>query len=263
VGLVHSMRTAFTLMTALPLGGSRNDSLSADVAAFFPWVGWLLGAVLLLLLEALRSASLLWGTGTVLTDAAYLLGALIVLLLGLATRFLHWDGLADTADAIWNPGDVAHKLEIMADSSTGAFGATAIVLAALIQVTAYGTILESGGAWGWVILVAPVISRSAATFAAWLGTPARPRGLGDSIMGRPSALAAVAWLTGVLCAQYVMWLSLGVWGLVWSVGALVLAAVTPHLVASRIGGVTGDVMGASIVITQSLILAFAAVGSAI
>ena len=175
MSLFASMRTAFTLMTAVPLGGGDELQSSPDVAAFFPWVGWLIGGVAMFAAEAARAASAVWGSDSILSTGGYLLGTLIVAFAALATRFLHWDGLADTADAFWSGEGSERKFEIMSDSATGAFGATAVTLVAIAQVAAYGAILSSPARLGFVVFAAPVIARCAASFAAWLGHPLRTR----------------------------------------------------------------------------------------
>lgn len=261
MSLFASIRTSFTLMTAVPLGGGDDLQTSPDVAAFFPWVGWLIGGVAIFGAEAVRAASAVWGSDSVLSTGGYLLGALIVALTALATRFLHWDGLADTADAFWNGGDAARKGEIMSDSATGAFGATAVALIAITQVTAYGAIFSSPARLGFVVFATPIIARCSASLAAWLGQPLRADGLGAHITGKPSVPALVIWLIGVLLPMLIVWRAHEVPGLIWSVVALVCAAVVPHLIARRIGGVSGDAMGAGILLTETIILVVAGLGS--
>lgn len=263
VSLVSNLTSAFGLLTALPVSGKRTLTLTPDTAAFFPLVGLVIGVLSLGLLEAARSASVVSGTGNLLENAGSLLGAILVVLTTLGTRSLHWDGLADTADAIWSLGDTDRKLEIMADSATGAFGAASIVIVAVTQVAAYGSILQAPGVLGWTILATPVLGRAAASFAAWLGTPARPGGLGSSIMGRPHPGHAILFGATVIGSLAVVVIAHQQVGLIWSVFALLVAPVVPHFIASRIGGVTGDVMGASVAITETILLASAGVLSAL
>jgi adenosylcobinamide-GDP ribazoletransferase len=261
MSLMRSARTAFTLMTAVPLGGDPSDDVTPDVAAFFPWVGWAIGAVVILGAEALRSASAMWGNDTVLTSGGYLVGALIVGVTALMTRFLHWDGLADTADALWAPGTPERRGEIMADSATGAFGATAVALVAVTQVVSYGAMFAHAGRLGYVVFAVPVVGRAAATFAAWLGEPLRPEGLGARLMGRPGVAATLIGALGLGLPLALVWQGHESLGLVWSLAALLLAPLAPHLISKRIGGVNGDVMGASILITETLLLVVAGLGS--
>ncbi len=108
--------------------------------------------------------------------APYVVGATVIVLWALLTRMLHWDGLADVADGYWGSSDPERRLEIMSDSHTGAFGATAVALVAVLEIAALGTFLEYHQ---YPVFAVPVFARLAATAAAWLGKPARPGGLGS------------------------------------------------------------------------------------
>jgi adenosylcobinamide-GDP ribazoletransferase len=141
----------------------------------------------------------------------------------------------------------------MADSATGAFGATAIAMTAIVEVMAIGVILRAPHELP--LLVIPVVSRFSATAGAWLGIPARPGGLGSSVMGRPTAAgAAIALLPLSLVVVAMSWV-FGFWGGVFITAGLVVALAVPHLLSRRFGGVTGDVMGASVLITEALLFA--------
>ena len=103
-----------------------------------------------------------------------------------ATRMLHWDGLADYSDGLWGGSTPQERLAIMADSHTGAFGATAVAIVALVETASVASILA--GHHEMPILLIPAFARLSASCAAWLGTPARPSGLGRSVMGPPTLL---------------------------------------------------------------------------
>lgn len=239
---------AVSLLTVIPTPAVWPEEGRPQVAGWFPAVGWLLGGL------AYGAAKLAETTGA-LARAPYLVAALLVALLALTTRFLHWDGLADVADGFWGSHDPARRLEIMSDSHTGAFGATAIALTAIVEVTAVGSFLLTHQT---PVLVVPVIARVAATAAAWLGRPARPGGLGASVIGRPSVSAGVVCAHATAFALLVLGMGFGVPGLALGGFGIVLALGVPHLLALRFGGVTGDVMGASVIITE--VLLFAAFG---
>lgn len=255
----RTLASATTLLTAVPMHSKHERELDPDAAAFFPLIGVALGGFILLLLEIARSVSTVIGSGTLLERGGLLLGALVVGLSVVLTRSLHWDGLADTADAIWSPDGTQRKLEIMSDSATGAFGTMAVALVVVVQVAAYDAILQSPAVLGWAILGAPVAGRAAASFAAWLGTPAKPEGLGTTVMGRPSVAAVAVFSATLIGAFAVVVAAHELHGVVWVLIAVLAAPVVPHLMASRIGGVTGDVMGASVLLTETLLLAVAGV----
>jgi len=186
------------------------------------------------------------------------IAALIVLLWAALTRLLHYDGLADVADGYWGSHDASRRLEIMSDSHTGAFGAAAVSLVSILMVASVGSIL--GAPHELPLLIVPVFSRFAATAAAWLGRPARPGGLGRSVMGRPTALAVLLAAVALGLATFAAWLGFHGVGLLLSAIGLILALSVPHVLALRFGGVTGDVMGASVLITEALLFTAFALG---
>jgi len=183
------------------------------------------------------------GTGALLT------ATLIVSAGALLSGLLHWDGLADCADGLGVRGGAERALAAMKASGIGAFGVVAVVLVALLQVAAVAVIVESGALW--TLAAAPVLGRLSASFALGLREPARSDGLGARYAGRISAAALVLLVVQVL--PLVWWtpeplLTLGTFG-----GVLV-AFFAPEPFVRRLGGVTGDVLGASILLTETAVL---------
>lgn len=192
---------------------------------------------------------------------ALVLATIVVVLQAFATRLLHWDGLADVADAWWGGSSIARRLEIMKDSATGAFGVTAVALVAILQVTALSELLS--GRPAATLVIVPALARFAATFAAWLGKPARPDGLGRSVMGPPEPFSAVAAFATLAACGALAWGMNGVGGGMLVAAGLFVALVVPHLTAGRMGGVTGDVMGASVVVSETMLYVVAALATAV
>ena len=249
---VRDALLAVSLLTIVPTGARWPADGDTQVAAWFPLVGLAIGAIG----YALAHAASVFDAQV---RAPYVVAAVIVIVWALLTRGLHWDGLADVADGYWGSEDQTRRLEIMADSATGAFGTAAVALAAILEVAALGAIVSTPHELP--LLIIPVVGRCSATAAAWLGTPARPGGLGASVMRRPGAGAVVIALIPLAFALGCMWWAFGVFGLAFVAGGLVLALATPHLLAKRFGGVTGDVMGASVLVTEILLFAtFALLG---
>jgi adenosylcobinamide-GDP ribazoletransferase len=217
-----------------------------QVAGWFPAVGALFGLVGYGLAKLGDYA----GTNA---RAPYVMAAVIVIVWALGSRLLNWDGLADVADAFWGSHDQAKRLEIMADSHTGAFGATAVTLAALLEVASIGAILVAPHELP--VLCIPILGRFSATAAAWLGAPARPGGLGRSVMGRPTTFAFVLAVVPLAGALVALWIGFQAAGVVLGAFGLLVAFAIPHVLAQRFGGVTGDVMGASVLITEAILFA--------
>jgi adenosylcobinamide-GDP ribazoletransferase len=249
-GPLNDALLAISLLTALPVKGEWPSDGRSEMSGWFAFVGLLLGGLawgFIRLIEAVGWA----GNATLLVAVAVIGGWAMM------TRMLHWDGLADVADAVWGGDTVERRLEIMSDSRTGAFGATAVALVAAAQVAAVASLLQTSSALP--LLAVPALARLAASFAAWLGTPARSGGLGRSVMRRPSistVLPSDAVLVAVFSALYIGYGLSGLWFLL---GGVALALVIPHFIALKVGGVTGDVMGASVLLCETALLGIAAI----
>jgi len=243
---------ALSLLTVVPTPARFPEQGGTQAAAWFAWVGLAVGAVGYAMAKGAEFLN-------VADKAPMMVAASIVAVWALGTRMLHWDGLADVADGFWGSHEPARRLEIMSDSHTGAFGATAVALTALVEVAAVAAVIAAPHQSP--VLVAPVFARFAATAAAWFGSPARPGGLGRSVTGRPSPLALLVSALALAIALWFLWLTLAVTGIAIGVFGIVCALAVPHLLSMRFGGVTGDVMGASVLITEVLVfVAFVVAG---
>ena len=243
---LRDARLALSLLTAIRTPARWPDEGATQVAGWFPVVGLLVGAVGY---GIVKIAELLSLSGS----ATVVLSALVVIAWALMTRLLHWDGLADVADGYWGSPHPARRLEIMSDSRTGAFGAAAVALIAILEVAAIAAILAAPHELP--LLVVPVFARFSATAAAWLGKPARAGGLGRSVMGAPTVLSATIVLLTLAVAFLALWSGFGVTGVALGSAGVVLALGVPHVLALRFGGVTGDVMGASVLLTEAVLFA--------
>ena len=245
----HYMRDAglaISLLTAIPTPARWPGAAGTQVAGWFPAVGAIV---------SLTGYSLVKGAELIpqVNEVPYVIATLVVVVWALMTRMLHYDGLADVADGYWGSHDRERRLEIMSDSHTGAFGASAVSLIAILLVMSIGSILSAPHQGA--ILIVPIFSRFAATAAAWLGTPARAAGLGRSVMGRPTPLSALIAASTLAGGFALAWVAYGVPGFVACVIGLVFALGIPHVLSLRFGGVTGDVMGASVIITEAMMFA--------
>lgn len=238
--MLHDMRAALGFLTVVPAGEVHEG---ARPVPWFGAVGWLLGGL---------GALLAWAGSIVSGDGRVLLCALLVVAgWGVLTRFLHWDGLADTADAIWGAPDVEGRLAIMRDSRSGAFAVVCVVFVAMAQVFAVAQLI-SWQAYG-LILIVPVIGRLSATLALATIPPARSDGLGAALAGRlsRSGVAVTVVLTLPVLAFAVRFPV--------TVALSLLAAWSvPRLLARSVRGITGDLLGASVLIVETIALVVAA-----
>ncbi len=224
-----------------------------------PLVGAALGGVAGAVLEGVRVA-------THHSIAGVWLSAVVaVATVAALSRGLHLDGLADTADGLGSARPAEQALDVMRRSDVGPFGVVTVVLVLMLQV---GAAAESvGRGTGWLgILVAVTAGRTAVWWACRRGVPAaRPDGLGRAMAGALGTVTVCAGTVLVaLAAGAVSWLDddRSWWLSLRAAAAVVLAGLVALAVVRRctrrLGGVTGDVMGAVVELgTTAALLCFA------
>ncbi|TDE54515.1 adenosylcobinamide-GDP ribazoletransferase [Nonomuraea mesophila] len=233
---VDGWRFSAGTLTVFPVRVGRVDrTVAGQAMVLAPVVGLVLGLVAGL---PLPLVALLHGPP--LLGAALAVGALAVL-----TRGLHLDGLADLADGLGSGKPAAEALDIMKKSDIGPFGVMTLVLTLLIQAAA------AAGAGYAAFVTACAAGRLTLVWACRAGVPAaRQGGLGAMVAGtvRPPA----PWLVTVAALLAAGFAAPGTG--IGTAGALVLpAGLLAGLGAAllllrharrRLGGITGDVLGA-------------------
>jgi adenosylcobinamide-GDP ribazoletransferase len=193
-----------------------------------------------------------------------LASALTIGLLAVLTRAIHLDGLADTADGLGSGKPSVEALDIMHRSDIGPFGVVTLVLMLMIQVVALAQHIATGrGVLATVLAL--MVSRLVLPLICSKGVPAaRPDGLGQTVagsVGRSQLLIAAGYSFVVLAVvaagtvgptQVDAYLVLR-GGLVATVALLAGAGMCWWCVR-RLGGVTGDVMGACVEVTFTVTL---------
>jgi adenosylcobinamide-GDP ribazoletransferase len=214
---------------------------AAQAMCWAPAVGLLLGGA---------AAGVLWLATRPGQAGSLLAATLAVATLAALTGGLHLDGLADLADGLGSrrPADAA--LQVMKRSDIGPFGVVALVLTLLIQVTALAR-AESAGRGLVAVVAAAVTARLAITVACRRGVPAaRGSGLGALVAG--SVHPAIA--AGLVLAALAAAIPFG-WIFVIAIAAgLAAGAALAALAVRRLGGVTGDVLGAVAEVTAAVCL---------
>jgi adenosylcobinamide-GDP ribazoletransferase len=258
------LRLSVTLLTVIPLRDPVTDLRRSTVAAAMAWapaVGLLLGAV---------AAAVLVVADRPLGAGPLTAAGLAVATLALLTRGLHLDGLADLADGLGSGQPAPIALDIMRRSDIGPFGTVTLILALLIQVAALGHAEASGpGRGAAAVITAVVTGRLALTWACRQGVPAaRPNGLGALVAGTVRLAIPVALtLATVTAAAAAAVISATVTGgsLGWTlplaaVAGLAAAFVVQRQSVRRLGGITGDVLGALAEVATTVTLVVAAMG---
>jgi adenosylcobinamide-GDP ribazoletransferase len=229
------MRRAFAFLT--PIGGAALPSRGA--VAWFPVVGAVLG---LAVGGVWCLAGHLWPPGV----AAALAVAADLALTGL----LHFDGLVDSADGLLPPLDRDRRLDVMADPKAGAFGVGIGTVVILLRWAAFAAHKPS------VLLVAGVwcASRTVMVFGLRALPYARPSGLAEPFRGGAVA-PVVAW---AVVASALAQVGIGGPGLASVIAVLAGGGLVLWLASRRIGGFTGDVLGAAGIVGETFGLLIAA-----
>jgi adenosylcobinamide-GDP ribazoletransferase len=262
----NGIRLSVTLLTVIPLRTAEPAAVPdrADAGAAMAWapaVGLLLGVIAA---AVLLVADHPLGAGP-LTAAAIAVAALALL-----SRGLHLDGLADLADGLGSGRPAPAALAIMRRSDIGPLGTVTLIFVLLIQVAAVSQAESSGDGRGPAALIAAVVTgRLAITWACRRGVPAaRPEGLGALVAATvPAAVPAAATLATLAAAAAAVAISATVVGepLGWTLPLAVAAGLAAafglerHAVR-RLGGITGDVLGALAEVATTVTLVVAAMG---
>jgi cobalamin 5'-phosphate synthase/cobalamin synthase len=233
---------AFLTRFPIPLPAATDGKAVGRASLLFPAVGLLIGGV-----QAGVAMLLL----TRLPDP--IVAVLVVAVGVLLTGALHLDGLADTADGFGGGKTREHTLEIMRDHAVGTYGATAVALAVLLQATTLASVTMLGSAGLRWIVLAPALGRWApvllgrylpyARAEGGLGKALADGGTGNLEVGGATVIVGLA--AGLLAG----------WN---GAGAVALALAITILFGAyfrwRLGGVTGDTLGASVVLVEAATL---------
>ncbi len=179
-----------------------------------------------------------------------MLSALIWIAAGIIlTGAMHEDGLADCADGFWGGWEPARRLDIMKDSHIGAYGVIALCLSLAARWLAVGILLQ-GPAWFAPLLAVALLSR--ATMPALMAALPHSRDSGLShAQGRASPVTAML-ATGLAALGALA--AMGLPGIGLAMLATLCALGMVRLARAKIGGQTGDVLGANQQVTEIVLL---------
>ena len=243
-GWYSDLKICFCVLTRIPvyIGISPEDFSISKASRFFPIIGAVIGL----------SASLVLWIGSWFDFSSNLLALFALLTLTLITGALHEDGLADTFDGIGGGITRDQKLKIMRDSQIGTYGVMALLSSFGLRWAAYAEITDQGiGHILAALISAAAGSRAALPVIMYLIPVAREDGLSVSA-GKPSVDRAItALLIGVGFLLFILGFRISIIALGMSIFA---AGLFVYFVATRIGGQTGDVLGAAQQIIEITIL---------
>ncbi|GAC1470157.1 MAG: adenosylcobinamide-GDP ribazoletransferase [Isosphaeraceae bacterium] len=229
---IRALKLALSFLTVIPIRFSRDEVSEADLAASryaYPLAGGAFGLVL---------AGLSWGLSRIgagpEVTAFFLIASGVTLSGG-----LHLDGLADTADGLFLPGDWTRRLAVLRDPRVGSFGVIALILVLLGKYAALSAMVGPGRSWA--VLCASVVGRSLVLVSAGLAGYARPEGTGRILVEATTFRDAMGGLVIVLIVGATC---RGMQGVLASALALGFCFLLTRLARQRLGGLTGDILGA-------------------
>ena len=208
----------------------------------FPIVGLVIGAA---------------GGGVLAAGQALALPSFAVAICGLAAMILlsgarHEDGLADMADGFGGGRTTEAKIRIMHDSRIGTYGVLGLVLTVAIRLGLYMTCLDMFSGWSLVLFIAVIQAagrlQPVVQLSAFRISPCEPGPI-DRSAQRNSACRR-----GVICLAPMVWLLGPITTASMIIPALALAIWLGQLATRQVGGLTGDVMGATVILTEIIML---------
>ncbi len=250
----------FKFMTRLPIPANpKFDSVELGKSMkFFPIVGMNLGIIMFIA----------YYLGEKIIPSPYLLAGILVLLEIALTGALHLDGLSDTFDGIFSYRSKQKMLDIMKDSRIGANGAIALImyfilkillLGALGEMNVDGKIIIPGDPMGYALLVTPVIARANSVLNCVMAPYAKSAGSAKDFVEQTTRQGLFfAILISTIYSLAVIFIGRFSLNPVYVVNIIfvthILGAYFAKLMERKIGGVTGDTLGAVVELSQLIVL---------
>lgn len=219
----------------------KHDVTEGDLAksvVYFPMVGFLIGVIL-----NYSDKALAW------TVPPTIANALLLIMLVLITRALHIDGLADTLDGIMGGHDRMSRLEIMKDSRLGTAGALGIVLLLLVKYLCFNNLFDNDKASA--LLIAPMLGRWSQILMVFRANYGREQGMGSAFVGHLRSSGMIA--TSAVALGLAVFVS-GIWAAILIASVALFTIVCRWYLVRKLGGVTGDAIGAVSELNEALTL---------
>ncbi|MDI3508119.1 MAG: adenosylcobinamide-GDP ribazoletransferase [Clostridiales bacterium] len=237
---------AVQFMTKIPISVQLDvdEQDFAQSMLFYPVVGLIVGALMTVVyyIFSLIASGLLPSVAAVLSGVA-------------VTGAFHLDGLADVCDALLSNKDRTGMLAVMKDSRIGTGGAVAIASILILKIAVLTEM--SGNAAYDALLLAPVLGRTGIVTAAAISQYARAEGgLGQHFIDKTGWLQMI-WTAVIALA--IAALAIGYAALVFLAAEFLTAVLFAKYMESKIGGMTGDTLGATCEITEVVVLLMFAV----
>ena len=239
---MNALIASLQFITAIPLGRQRPFD-AKGIMVHFPLAGLAIGLVLAIFDHL---AGLFWPQMVV--------AVLDVVLLAAISGGLHLDGLADMADGLYGRRDRKQALAIMKDSRVGAMGMVAVVCLLLAKAAALGHVDQNRF---MALVLVPAYARTAMLCGLrWLPYARSEGGTASAFFETPISVADFKWAAvPVIMSLFLGWHA-------WLLN-LFFAVVTGILIVfyrSKLGGITGDLLGAMAEIVETVLLVVICLG---
>jgi adenosylcobinamide-GDP ribazoletransferase len=221
---------AIQFLTVLPVGCDCAERDLGRSTLLFPVIGLLIGAAIVLLNYALSAVL-----------PPLVVNVLVVIAMLAVSGGLHMDGLADTADGFLSSRPRERILEIMKDSRVGVMGVIAVVCVVCLKIAA---LVSMPSALRWpTLLLMPLAGRCALVFEMATLPYARPEGGLGSVFAVNKSPIDPVWAIAIMAAT-AYW-TMGRRGLVSAGAAVLVTLIFSFWCRRKIGGFTGDTLGAA------------------
>lgn len=243
LSFLTDMALAFVLLTRWPMPHLPQAAFAQGARAVWAYslVGAALGVVGYVGVEVMAAAGL----------PAPLIAGLLLGFWMLSTGAMHEDGLADTADGFWGSQCKDTRLAIMKDSQIGTYGTLALIVTVGLRWIALSLLVSAAPL---AVVACAALSRAAMPVVMLVMPSARENGLSHSV-GRPAAVPVVL---SFAIALVVALLTIGAMGVGAAVVVVLITAVVVTTARLKIGGQTGDVLGAAQQLSELSLLLFCA-----
>lgn len=220
---------------------------------YFPLVGAIIGLILMVGYEVFS-----WIFSGI--DNIYLVATLVLTLELVLTGGLHMDGFGDTFDGFFSYRSKDRILEIMKDPRLGTNGLLAIVVLVVLKIVLIGVFIDYNLV-GYLIFM-PIIGRLGGVFMTYGTRPARENGMGNMFIGKCSGksllLASLFSVLSAIILDYYM--GLNPYNLLYLLGSIILILILVRLLIGlsykKVDGITGDVLGCGIELSEVVFLIY-------
>jgi len=237
---MNSFLLAMQFLTIFPLKiRNFSDKKMSRALIYFPIVGLFLGLIL-------SGLNILLSISNILMLASNIILVIILIIL---TGGMHLDGLADTADAFLSGKEKKEMLEIMRDSHIGVMGVLALISVILLKIgllTCVNTAIKPG-----ILMLVCILSRWSVVLQMYFFPYARQDGKAKIFI---EGMSLKKLILSAIITIVLAFMIRGTEGLIVLLVISVFAYVLGGFVSRKIGGITGDTLGATIELAEVISL---------